>query len=107
MTNIWSRQANVQGFDCETITFKNAVNMFERMEISESIYEGVVEPYLKNLTRTYSNRAGHISKLRGEADLSTTYSNMIDTAGESRKSYADHLEGRYKIICLNHGPIHS
>ena len=32
--------------------------MFERMEISETIYEGVVEPYYKNkTTRAYSNHA--------------------------------------------------
>ena len=34
--------------------------MFECMEITESIYEGVVEPSYKKLTQTYSNRAGHI-----------------------------------------------
>ena len=43
MPNSWYRQAYVQGFDCECITFKKSVNMFERMEIAESIYEGVVE----------------------------------------------------------------
>ena len=42
--NSWSKQAYVQGFDCEYITFKKAVIMFECMEIDESIYEGVVEP---------------------------------------------------------------
>ena len=42
--NICSRQAYVQGFDCESITFKKDVNIFERMEISKSIYEGVVKP---------------------------------------------------------------
>ena len=31
MTNSWSKQANVQGFDCEYITFKAAFNMFEHM----------------------------------------------------------------------------
>ena len=45
--NIWSKRAYVEGFDCESITFKKAVNMFERMEIFESIYEGVVEPSFK------------------------------------------------------------
>ena len=40
----WSRQAYVQGFDCKSITFNKSVNMFERMEITESIYEGIVEP---------------------------------------------------------------
>ena len=31
MPNRWYKQAYVQGFDCESITFKKAVNMFERM----------------------------------------------------------------------------
>ena len=43
MPNSWSKQAYVQGFDCESITFKKAVNMFERMEIADFIYKGVVE----------------------------------------------------------------
>ena len=42
MHNSCYRQAYVQGFDYEYITFKKNVNMFERMEIAESIYEGVV-----------------------------------------------------------------
>ena len=37
MPNIWIRQAYVQGFDCESITSKISVNMFEHMEIAESI----------------------------------------------------------------------
>ena len=45
MPNSWSKQAYIQVFDCESITFKKAIHMFERMEISESIYKGVVEPY--------------------------------------------------------------
>ena len=49
MPNSWSIQVFEQGFDCEYITFKKSVNMFERMEIAESIYEGVVEPSFKNL----------------------------------------------------------
>ena len=28
MPNSWSKQAYLQGFDCETITFKKSVNMF-------------------------------------------------------------------------------
>ena len=39
----------MKGFDCESITFKAALNIFERMEIAESIYEGVVEPSYKNI----------------------------------------------------------
>ena len=52
--NICSKQAYVQGFDCETISFKKAVNMFELMEIAENIYEGVVTPSYK---RNYSGRS--------------------------------------------------
>ena len=43
MPNRWSKQAYVQGFDCETITEKS-VDIFELIEILEAIYEGVVEP---------------------------------------------------------------
>ena len=39
----------MQGFDCAFITFKNDVNMFEHMEITESICEGVVEPSYKKI----------------------------------------------------------
>ena len=36
--NRWSIQAYVQGFNCESFTFKKDANMFERMEITKSIY---------------------------------------------------------------------
>ena len=39
MPNGWSKQAFVQGFDPETITFLKSVNMFENMENFETIYE--------------------------------------------------------------------
>ena len=42
MTNSWYKQAYVKGFDCDYITLKKAVNIFQRMEIAESICEGVV-----------------------------------------------------------------
>ena len=38
MPNSWYKQVCVQGFDFETISFKKAENMFERMENSESIH---------------------------------------------------------------------
>ena len=49
MPNRWSKQVYVQGFDCEYISFKKAVNMFEQMDIAEYIYEDVAEPSYKNL----------------------------------------------------------
>ena len=44
MPNSWSKQAYVQGFDWKSISFKKDSNMFERVEIAEYIYQGVVEP---------------------------------------------------------------
>ena len=44
MPNFCYKKAYVQGFDCESISFKKSGNMFERMEITESIYKGVVDP---------------------------------------------------------------
>ena len=35
MSTGWSKQAYVQGFNCETITYFKAVNIFEHMEISQ------------------------------------------------------------------------
>ena len=49
MPNICSKQAYVQGFDCEYILFKKYVNMFECTKIADSSYEGVVEHSYKNL----------------------------------------------------------
>ena len=48
MLNILSKQVYVQGFYCKYIT-KKTVNMFERMGITEYIYEGVVEHFYKKL----------------------------------------------------------
>ena len=50
--NSWYKQAYVQGFYCGSILFKKSVNMFECMEIVESIYRSVIEPsYFKKLPR--------------------------------------------------------
>ena len=57
MPNRWSKQVYIKGFDCEYITLKKAVNMFERMEISESIYKGVEEPYLCRRQPCFSQKA--------------------------------------------------
>ena len=67
MPNSSSNKAYVQGFYCESITFQAAVNMFECMEMSESIYEGVVEPSYKKPTREDTNRSGPTNKMRGQS----------------------------------------
>ena len=59
MPTSWSRHVCVQGFGCDYITFKKAVDMFERMEISESIYKGVVEPSYKKPTHADADPDGH------------------------------------------------
>ena len=53
---------HVQGFEFEYIPQQKSVNMFEKMEVADTIYGGVVEP-----TRTDANCVGHIKKTRGEA----------------------------------------
>ena len=65
MPNGWYKQAYVQGFDCGFISFKKYVNMFERMEIAEYIYEGIVEPSYKKTTRADENHAGNNKNKRG------------------------------------------
>ena len=81
--------------------------MFDRMEMAESIYEGVVEPSYKNSTRTDSNRADHSRKIREEATSSNTYSNMSNIAYKRRKMYVDHPKDRSKPTCIVNGPVNS
>ena len=54
--------------------------MFEPMEISEPIYEGVVELFYKKLTRADANRAGIRRKIRGKYASSNTYHQMSERA---------------------------
>ena len=49
--NGWDKQYFMEGFDFETATFNNSINMFECMEISEYICEGVFKPFTEKLTR--------------------------------------------------------
>ena len=44
MPDIFSKQAYVQGFDCEAVSFKRAADIFDYMEMSESVNEDVVPP---------------------------------------------------------------
>ena len=46
---------------------KKAVNMFERMEIVESIFEGVVETSYKKPIRADANHACYIRQKRGNS----------------------------------------
>ena len=67
MPNIWSKKAYVQGFYCGYISFFKAVNIFERMDIAESIYEVLLEPSYKHLpghTPTMLVTSGKCSRIR-------------------------------------------
>ena len=62
--NHWSKRSSGHDFDFEPAFLKQAVNIFESLEISENIYEGVLEPSYKKSTRKESNHSGHIRKVR-------------------------------------------
>ena len=61
-----SKKAYVQRLDCESLNFKAAVNMFERMKTAEYIHEGVVEYSHKKPTKADANHAGHIRQMIGK-----------------------------------------
>ena len=77
--------------------------MFELMEVSESICEGVLEPSYKNPAGEDSNRAGLRSKTRGETAPSTTYSNMSKSNGKRSKLCVNHPRDRSKLNRIIHG----
>ena len=64
MPSSWSKHAYVQGCDFDSISFKKSINMYERMEIAESIDKGVVTPSYKKATRAESNCTGISRKKR-------------------------------------------
>ena len=45
----------MEGFEFETATFNNSIYMFECMEISEYICEGIVKPFTEKLTGLDAN----------------------------------------------------
>ena len=55
----------MQVFGLEDNILKLAINMFENMEKSESIYEVIVEPYYKTKTnRAEATHSGHSRKMK-------------------------------------------
>ena len=59
------------------------------MEITEYIYEFVVEPSYKNYTRADFNRDGHSRKRIGDAASSKAYSVKSKSAVKRNKRYVD------------------
>ena len=71
------------------------------MEITESIYEGVVEPSYQKPTREHANRADHNRKKRGESASSHTHYAMRENAGKQKKRYVDRPLGESKTCLIN------
>ena len=106
MPNSWYKQAYVQGFDCEYILYKKAVNMFEHIEIAEIVYEGVVTPSSKKTTRSEANCTGLSRKKRVEASSSNNHPTTYGCTGNRRKQYVDFLKSELKNRLI-HGLGHS
>ena len=77
--------------------------MFERMDISESVYEGAVEPSYKKYTSWDATHAGHSRKNRGKYASSHTYSAMSERSIKRRKIYVDYPASKSKNSLI-HGP---
>ena len=107
MPNVCNKQAYVQGFDCETFPFEKADNMFERMQISENIYEAVLEPSYKNSTRAGAKCTGRGRQIRGGDTLSKMYSKMGNLTGMRKQKYVDHPRDQSKLTYLIHSLVHS
>ena len=101
ISNICSNFFYVQGFDYDFFSFQRAVNMFERMEIAESIYECVVTPSYKKTTWAETNCTGISRNKRGEAALSKTHRTKDEIAGKRNKRYVDRLKSASKH-CMIH-----
>ena len=80
--------------------------MFERMEITESIYKGVVEPPYKKTTWENSNPTGHRRKKREKSASSWTHPKKGESAGKRKKKHVDFPTGKSKT-CLIHSPGNS
>ena len=81
--------------------------MFERMEIQESIYEGIMEPSHKKPTRADANCAGLSRKMIGESALSNIYPETSESPGKHRKWYVYNPKYILKLSCLIHGSRYS
>ena len=86
--NVRGEQYLLQGFYSELFTFNKLINIFEHVEIVDSVYEGVVEPSIKKLTRADFKYYYCISKMRGGSSSKKPNSDIIQT-GKSNKSHVE------------------
>ena len=74
--------------------------MFERIKITEIIYEGVVTPSYKKTTRAEANHTGISRNKRGEASLSNTHPVKDEISGKRRKKYVDFPKSASKTCMI-------
>ena len=85
-TNGWDKQYFMEGFDFETATFNMSINMFECMEISEYICEGIFKPFTEKLTRLNANSYCFRRTTRGRYALLKS-NHQMGQSGKRKKSY--------------------
>ena len=78
--------------------------MFEHIELSETIYEGVVEHYYLKNYRSDFNHDIHRRKIRVVDSLSKTHYNVVSHTSKLNKMYVDHMRGILKLTCKIYGP---
>ena len=79
-----------------------SLSMSERIEISEYICEGVVEPSYKKTTRADANHSGLSTKISGKTASSSTYSYMSKSTAKRIKRYVYHRKDISRLTCLIH-----
>ena len=77
--------------------------MFDRIEIAENIYEGVVEPSYKKPNRGESTHDGHSRKIRVISSPSKSNPDIGGRTGNHKKSYVDCTRSGLQLTCLIHG----
>ena len=80
--------------------------MFERMGISEGIYEGVVTPSYKKMTWAEAKNTGIISNKRGASAFSNNQTAKYGSSGKYCKLYVDCSKSTSKT-CMIPGAVNS
>ena len=105
--NSWKKKDYIQVWDSEGRPYKDTRDMFDHMEIVESIYEGGSPS--KNTQQAESNHASLERKKKGEAPPLPSNPKKGRT-GKRKRNDAGHTRDAptgTKNTCLLHGPGHS
>ena len=107
VSNRWAKQAYLQGWYFEMKTYRETCAMFDRMEVTEQVYEGGTPS--KMPTRSESNRDVHVRKWKGgEAASPTNPKKGHANKGKTKNSvHPSNAPTGEKKTCLLHGPGHS